>query len=100
MAANDVQLVESGRRRELPPPLWGRAGEGGSPGRRRLWFTPLPTLLRSVDLPLKGGGDASSNYGGGVPSRPNSLRTAAAEFPTLSTVRCNSSFVTPRCLVQ
>ena len=35
-------------------PLRGRAGEGGSPGRRRLWLTPLPTLLRSVDLPLKG----------------------------------------------
>jgi hypothetical protein len=50
----------------LPPPLRGRAGEGGSPGRRslwiinlgrrRLWLTPLPALLRSADLPLKGGG--------------------------------------------
>jgi hypothetical protein len=48
----------------LPPPLRGRAGEGGSPKRRRLWLTepthrrprliPLPPLLRSVDLPLKG----------------------------------------------
>jgi hypothetical protein len=41
----------------LPPPLRGRVGEGGSPGRRRLWLTPLPALLRSADLPLKGGGD-------------------------------------------
>jgi hypothetical protein len=40
-----------------PPPLRGRAGEGGSPGRRRLWLIPLPTLLRSVDLPLKGEGE-------------------------------------------
>jgi len=31
---------------------------------------------------------------------PNSLRTAAAELPTLSTARCSSSRVTPRCLVQ
>ena len=30
----------------------------------------------------------------------NSLRTAAAEFPTLSTAFCNSSFETFRCLVQ
>jgi hypothetical protein len=69
----------------LPPPLRGRAGEGGSRGHRGLWLgpppprrgggrppppprrghrglwlTPLPTLLRSVDLPLKGGGEESS----------------------------------------
>src|SRR6266403_1017631 len=48
----------------LPPPLRGRAGEGGSRECRTLWLTPLPALLRSADprssrgqaLPLKGGG--------------------------------------------
>ena len=34
------------------------------------------------------------------PVLPNSLRTAAAELPTLSTARCSSSRLTPRCLVQ
>jgi hypothetical protein len=31
---------------------------------------------------------------------PNSLRTAAAELPTLSTARCNTSRDTFRCFVQ
>ncbi|APO50159.1 hypothetical protein BDS110ZK25_35320 [Bradyrhizobium diazoefficiens] len=44
----------------LPPPLWGRVGEGGSPGRRRLWLTPLPDRLRRSDLPHKGGGNKKS----------------------------------------
>jgi hypothetical protein len=39
----------------LPPPLWGRVGEGGGRWRLRLSLTPLPALR--VDLPLKGGGD-------------------------------------------
>ncbi len=38
----------------LPPPLWGRAGEGGNSKRCRLWFTPLPALCAT--LPRKGGG--------------------------------------------
>jgi hypothetical protein len=39
-----------------PPPLRGRAGEGGSRVRRRLWLTPLPALLRSVG-PSRGEGE-------------------------------------------
>ena len=31
---------------------------------------------------------------------PNSLATAAAEFPTRSTIFCSSSRVTPKCRVQ
>jgi hypothetical protein len=31
---------------------------------------------------------------------PSSLRTAAAELPTLSIARVNSSLVTPKCRVQ
>jgi hypothetical protein len=41
----------------LPPPLRERVEEGGSRGHCALWLTPLPALLRSADLPLKGGGD-------------------------------------------
>jgi hypothetical protein len=59
-------VLKHGRASLLPPPLRGRAGEGGSPELRslwlidpkrpRLWLTPLPPLLRSVDLLLKGEG--------------------------------------------
>lgn len=36
----------------LPPPLWGRVGEGGSPGRGlSSWLPP------SLPLPHKGGGN-------------------------------------------
>jgi hypothetical protein len=38
----------------FPPPLRGRAGEGGEQQRMSLLFTPLPPGLRPVDLPLKG----------------------------------------------
>ena len=41
----------------LPPPLWGRVGEGGGPGLRSLLLTPLPDRLWRSDLPHKGGGD-------------------------------------------
>lgn len=37
----------------LPPPLWGRGGEGGSHKLR-----PLPEPLPSLALPHKGGGNA------------------------------------------
>jgi hypothetical protein len=47
----------------LPPPLRGRVGEGGKQSRRRLEITPLPTGLRPLDLPLKGGGEVC--FGGG-----------------------------------
>src|SRR5207247_10142823 len=39
----------------LPPPLWGRVGEGGNPRHRRAWLTPLPALR--PDLPPNGGGN-------------------------------------------
>jgi hypothetical protein len=46
------------RRRDLPPPLWGRAGVGGSRERRRfLRDTPKPNRPPSLTLPHKGGGD-------------------------------------------
>jgi hypothetical protein len=38
----------------LPPPLWGRVGEGSNPTHRSWWLTPLPALR--ADLPHKGGG--------------------------------------------
>ena len=46
------------RRRDLPPPLWGRAGEGGSPRaapfrQSDIQAEPPPSLT----LPRKGGGE-------------------------------------------
>src|SRR5712664_1334295 len=67
------RLVLRGLLYLLPPPLWGRVGEGGTPGHRRLRLTPLAALRRTRDfisafffktaaggrllLPHKGGGD-------------------------------------------
>jgi len=41
----------------LPPPLRGRDGEGGGNKRQSVRLSPLPTGLRPVDLPRKGGGE-------------------------------------------
>ncbi len=41
----------------LSPPLWGRAGEGGSHGHRRCGSPP------SLTLPHKGGGSGESQPG-------------------------------------
>ena len=43
----------------LPPPLRGRDGEGGGKKRQSVRLTPLPTGLRPVHLPRKGGGERS-----------------------------------------
>ncbi len=41
----------------FPPPLRGRVREGGKRQSDAVRLTPLPTGLRPVDLPLKGGGE-------------------------------------------
>ena len=62
---------ENRRRRDLPPPLWGRAGVGGSRDRRLgdIQAEPPPSLT----LPHKGGGDRQAvdhTLSGEAPSRP------------------------------
>jgi len=43
----------------FPPPLWGRAREGGGFLPRPVKNTPLPASLRGAGLPHKGGGNRS-----------------------------------------
>ena len=53
------------RRRDLPPPLWGRAGEGGSrEGRAIVRRDCKPSQPPSVALPHKGGGERKAACGG------------------------------------
>jgi hypothetical protein len=44
----------------LPPPLWGRVGEGSAFGCVSK-ETPLPTALGAVGLPHKGGGNTTGS---------------------------------------
>jgi hypothetical protein len=64
--ARDAMLAgEEGSSLSLPPPLWGRVGERGSPGRDGGSWLPL-----SLPIPHKGGGNERAV----AASRSSSLR--------------------------
>ena len=51
------RVLKSNTHGGLPPPLWGRGGEGGKFARiMRVALPPSRRALR-IDLPLKGGAD-------------------------------------------
>ena len=52
--ALEMKVRLAARRSLLPPPLWGRGGEGGGRELTHSWVPP------SLSLPHKGGGNAGA----------------------------------------
>ena len=104
ITASHIQLeAQSCNRRAarpLPSPLGGRIKEGGELQNSRAGFTPLPTALRAVDLPLKGGGEEGEHRAGVTASTSGSWRSArgraAGSFPGGTACRRNCRGRPPR----